>query len=324
MKHVALSLAVLLALPALAQVLVDTPRGIVVAHDGRIALPDRELEGVRHATAIVADDRRIAVLDSLHDEVVLIDNGRAQRIKTATTPIAAAFVDGELYVLARDARLLQHIGGADVRVAADPAFLRVWNGRLYVYSRATGSIEEIDRDRVTRRVTIAPHASDFEIGGGVAYLTFPHEAKVRTVGVETLKGVGEVAVGSVPVDLAFAGGGTAITARILAVADPSAKRVWLTEGTQSTAEAFGRGVLRGLLGLGLFGDRDSQFPTGVDRVLIRGKSWIAYDSSSRTLYRFTRKETAVVARNVAPHAFALTANGVAWWDGTSVAEKQFR
>jgi hypothetical protein len=128
----------------------------------------------------------------------------------------------------------------------------------------------------------------------------------------------------VPVDLDFAGGGTALSARILAVADPSAKRVWLTESTQSTAKAVARGFLRGFLGLGLFGGRASEFPTGVDRVETRGRNWIAYDSSSRTLYHFTRRKSSVLARGVAPGAFALTRDGVAWWDGTSVAEKKVR
>jgi hypothetical protein len=131
-------------------------------------------------------------------------------------------------------------------------------------------------------------------------------------------------IGSVPTDLAFAGGGTALTARILAVADPSAKKVWLAESTQSTTEAFARGFLRGLLGLGLFGGRASQFPTGVDRVETRGNLWIAYDSSTRTLYHFTRRQSTVLARGVAPGAFALTEDGVAWWDGTSVAQKRLR
>jgi hypothetical protein len=87
------------------------------------------------------------------------------------------------------------------------------------------------------------------------------------------------------------------------------------------AEAIGRGILRGFLGLGLFGTRASQFPTGVDRVEVRGKHWIAYDSSSGTLYHFTRRSSSVLAKGVAPGAWALTGSGVAWWDGTSVAEK---
>ncbi|MFP5245822.1 MAG: hypothetical protein ACLGH0_03935, partial [Thermoanaerobaculia bacterium] len=70
--------------------------------------------------------------------------------------------------------------------------------------------------------------------------------------------------------------------------------------------------------------RASQFPTGVDRVDIRGKAWIAYDSSSGTLYSFTKKKSSVLATNVAPGAYALTAGGVAWWNGTSVAEKRLQ
>jgi len=172
-------------------------------------------------------------------------------------------------------------------------------------------------------VQVAPFASDFEIGGRTAYLVFPREAKIRTVDLLSMKVSGTVNVGAVPVDLAFAGGGTAITARILAVADPSAKRVWLTEGTQSTLQAVARGFLRGFLGLGLFGNRSSQFPTGVDRVVIRDKVWIAYDTSSGTLYRFTKSKSSIIAKGIAPQAFAVTSDGavVYWKDGKLVAQR---
>lgn len=322
-------LAVLLfAGPAFAQVLVSTDRGVVVARDGRIELAGRwSVEGVPHPTAMVANDERVCVLDALDDLAVIVtlDRGQTTRIRTASTPIAAAFLGSELYLLARDGRLLQHESGAiAIPLSADPAFLAAWNGRLYVYARAAGVIEESDGERITRRMNVAPFASDFEIAGGVAYLAYPREARLRTVNLTSMKTNGELGVGAVPVDLAFAGGGTALTARVLAVADPAAKRVWLAEGTQSTAEAVARGFLRGLLGLGLFTPRDSQFPTGVDRVETRGSIWVAYDSSSRTLYRFARKGSVVLARNVPPHGFALTPRGVAWWDGTSVAETTLR
>lgn len=312
----------LFALPSFAQVLTSTPRGVVVAHGGRIELSGRwNVEGVETATAIEADDQRVVVLDALRNEAVtvMLASGRATRWRTAETPIAAAFANGELYVLARDARLLQHAGGRDVTLSADPSFLATTNGRLYVYSRTAGVLEEIGG----RRIRIAPFASDLEISGNTAYLAYPREARIRTVDLTSMK-IGEVAVGAVPVDIAFAGGGTALSARILAVADPSAKRVWLTESTQSTAEAFARGFLRGFIGLGLFGSRSSEFPTGVDRVKTRGSMWIAYDSSSGTLYRFTRRQSTVLAKRVAPHAFALTETGVAWWNGTSVAETRLR
>jgi len=316
-------LVLLLALPAGAQLLTSTPQGIVIATNNQLRLQNGwTATGVENPTHIVANDDQVAVLDALHNEAVIADlkTGRTTRIATAETPIAATFVNRELYVLARDARVLQH-GNTRIPLAADPSFLRSGNGRLYVYSRAAGLIEEIENDRVARRVSIAPFASDFEISGTTAYLVYPRDARIRTADLDAMKSGDELAVGAVPVDLAFAGGGTAITARILAVADPSAKRVWLAEGTQSTAKAIARGFLRGFLGLGLFGNRASQFPTGVDRVEIRGKQWIAYDSSSGTLYHFTRKKSSVLAKNVAPGAWTLTARGVAWWDGTSVAEK---
>jgi hypothetical protein len=318
-----LALAFLLALAhvASAQLLIDTPRGVVAAHDERIELANRwSANGVDTATSIAASSERVAVLDAIHNEAAIVDlaNGRVTRVTTAETPIAALFVGRELYVLARDARLLQHIGGASIPLAADPAFVRAANGRLYVYSRLDGVLEEIEHDRVLRRVVIAPFASDLEVDGGTAYLLFPREARIRVVDLNTLHVSGTVAVGAVPVDLALAGGGSAITARVLAVADPSAKRVWLTEGTQSMTQAVARGFLRGVLGLGLFASRSSEFPTGVDRVLARGSRWLAYDSSSGTLYRVARQKSSVVATGIAPGAFALTADGIAYWQNGRV------
>ncbi|HEV7764841.1 MAG TPA: hypothetical protein VGQ76_07570 [Thermoanaerobaculia bacterium] len=318
--------AALQTVPLFAQILTSTPAGVVVAHEGKVTLTNQwTADGVRNATEIVASNNRVAVLDALANEAVIFDlaTGRATRLRTAETPIAATFLGDELYIVARDARVLQH-GVTRIALAPDPAFLRQSNNRLYVYSRTTGALEEIANDRVTRRINLAPHASDFEISGTTAYLVYPRDAKIRTVELKTMKSAGDIAVGAVPVDLAFAGGGTALTARILAVADPSAKRVWLQEGTQSMTQAIARGVLRGFLGLGLFGARASHFPTGVDRVAIRGNLWIAYDSSSGTLYRFTKRTSSVVAKNVPPRGFTLTPDGVAWWNGTSVAQMRLQ
>ncbi len=324
-------LVVLLAMPAFAQIVAPTSRGIVVAHGGRIHLDGGwTTDGVEHATEIVVGGDRVAVLDALNNEVAIAElaTGRTTRTRTAETPIAGAFVGRDLYVLARDARLVQKIGAPAFRIGVDPdpAFLRESNGALYVYSRATGAIEEISGERVTRRIAVAPFASDFDVAGRTAYLVYPREARIRIVSLDTMKTTGEVTVGAVPVDMDFAGGGTAISARILAVADPSAKRVWLTEAAQSTTKAIARGFLRGFLGLGLFGSRSSQFPTGVDRVVIRGKSWLAYDSSSGTLYRFTRSKSSVIAKGIAPQAFAVAADGGVryWQNGTLVAERTAR
>jgi len=267
------------------------------------------------ALATRAFAERVPIVDPLTDSVEIYDTAtrHSSRINTAATPVAALYVENELYVLARDARVLQHIGGANIPVAADAAFLaKSAEGKLYVYSRTHGTLEEIVRDRVTRRTTLPRFASDLEIAGTTAYLAYPRDARVRVIDLKTMKPRGEVAVGAVPVDLAVAGGGTALTARILAVADPSAKRVWLTEETQSTTKAIARGFLRGFLGLGLFNNRSSQFPTGVDRVWIKGKLWIAYDSSSGTLYSFTKKTSKVLKRRIALEDFFVTDEGVVY------------
>ncbi len=323
MKHILL--IALFTFPAFAQVLTDTSRGVVVAHGGRIEWGGRNVTGVEHATFITADDARAVVLDALNNEAMIVDlaSGTTQRIRTAETPIAAIFVNRELYILARDARVLQRVGGEEVPLDADPSHIAQADGRIFVYSRTAGVLREVGGEKVA----VPPFAADFEIAGGSFYLTYPREGKVRVGRIGPIGPIGpltELTIGAVPTDLAFAGGGTALTAPILAVADPAAKRVWLAESTQSMTTAVARGFLRGLLGLGLFGGRASRFPTGVDRVETRGKHWIAYDSSSRTLYHFTRKQSTVLGRNVAPHAFALTAGGVAWWDGTSVAQKRLR
>lgn len=285
-------------------VLVSTSHGIVTAHDHRIELAGGwRVDGVQHATGIATDGDRVVVLDALNNEAVLVEDGNARRIKTAETPIAASFVRGDLYILARDAGVLHRVGKNDINVTAD-----LLKGE-YLYSRATGALQRIGGGTVT----VPPFASDLEADGDTVYLTYPREGTVRSVKdgkVEAIK------VGAVPVDLAIAG-------NLLAVADPSSKRIWMTEGRQSVAEAFARGFLRGFLGISSQ-RRDAEFPTGVDRVETRGRVSVAYDSSSGTLYHFDRRKSTVLARSVAPHAFALTENGVAWWNGTSVAQKNLR
>jgi hypothetical protein len=316
MRRLLLAMTLVAAPATFAQVVAATPEGVVVAHDGRIALDGRwTADGVEQPSSIAVSPERIAVLDALANELVVADlaTGSATRHQTDETPIAAEFLGRDLYVLARDARVLRRIGGPAVALSADPAFLRQSSGKLYVYSRTSGAIEEIERDRVTRRLAVPPFASDFEISGTTGYLVYPRDARVRMIDLAGMKAEGELAVGAVPVDLQFAGGGTALTARLLAVADPSAKRVWLAEAETSMTKAVARGFLRGLLGLGLFGSRASQFPTGVDRVEIAGKNWAAYDSSSGTLYRFDRRKSSVVAKDVGPRAFAVTPDGIVWW-----------
>lgn len=320
MKRLLLSLLLLASADsAFAQLVGAMPGGVAVAHDGALKFVAEEtrwsVEGVPHPTSLASGAGQVIVLDALANEAVIVDvaSGRSRRIRTAETPVAALFAGNDLFILARDARVLQRVGGPDIALPADPAFLAAAGGRVYVYSRVSGTLAEIEHDRVTRSVGVAPFASDLEVDGTTAFLAYPHEAKLRVVDLKLMKGTGDVAVGAVPVDIALAGGGTALTARILAVADPSAKRVWMTESTQSTAKAVARGFLRGFLGLGLFGNRASRFPTGVDRVARAGSTWAAYDSSSGTLYRFTKAKSSVVATGVEPGAWAISGDAIVWW-----------
>jgi len=148
------------------------------------------------------------------------------------------------------------------------------------------------------------NAVDAAVATGFALaVTYPRAGKLVIVDLAKMKPYGEQKVGAVPVSVA-------VVARKLAIADPSAKRVWMIEGAQTFGQAVARGFLRGLIGLGLNRNRTSQFPSGVDRVLARGSSWIAYDSSTGTIYRGGKP----IAQAIGPRAFALTGEKVVWWD----------
>jgi hypothetical protein len=299
----------------LAAAIAVTPQGTVVAHDRSIELHDDtrvvwRANGVAHPSLVVANDRQAAAIDPLTNEVAIADlaDGRTTIAKTGETPIDALFLGRELYILNRDSRTLQR-GNATIALAADPAFLRESRGTLYVYSRLDGVLQEIGTKpfAIRRTLKIAPFASDLQLGASFAYLTCPRAGKLVIVDLAKMKPYGEQKVGAVPVSLA-------LVARKLAIADPSAKRVWMIEGAQTFSQAVARGFLRGLIGLGLTGNRTSQFPSGIDRVLARGSSWIAYDSSTGTIYSSGKP----IAQAVGPHAFALTREGVVWWDDTAL------
>ena len=316
---------------ALAVLIVANASGVVVARPEGIDVYNRtgqmrlfQTAGVANPTSSVSSPDRVAIVDAIANQVRIIDLARQKgtTVQTGETPIAGAFVGTSLYLLERDARAIERIGTDGARtslpVAADPAFLRERNNTLYVYSRTEGLLQEVSVSpfAVRRTVRVRPFASDMEVDGQNAYLVYPRDANIGVVKLSTMATAGKIDVGAVPVDLAFAAGGTALTARTLAIADPSGKRVWLIEGAQTITQAVARGFLRGLIGLGLAGGRGSQFPTGVDRVAIRGSRWYAYDSSSRTLFRFTKRGSTAIAKNVEPSAFSVGPDAVFVWDET--------
>jgi len=311
-----------LASSAFAQSVAWTPRGVLVAHDGVVQLfrGDRAQwsgEGVANPRSIIVGDDRAAVIDPLANEVRIVDlaTGRGRTVTTAETPIDGAFANHEIFVISRDAGIVERLGGSRIRLGADVAFVRAASGRLYVYQRMDGTIVEITTApfAIARQVRVAAFASDFETDGRNGYLALPRAAKIATFSLSEMRATGMIDVGAVPVGLALGGGGTALSARSLAVADPSGKRVWMIEGSQSFSQAVARGFLRGLIGLGLYSNSSAQFPSGVDRVYSSGNRWYAFDSSSGTLYRFARTTSTVIATNLPPNAFAVTPDGVVFW-----------
>lgn len=331
MRRLFVVMAMAMAVPAAADVVATTSRGIVVAHDGVVDLRANgrviwSAPGVEQPAKIVVGEGRVAILDAWTNRarVVSLQDGRATSFATGESPVAGVFAGSDLYLIARDANRVERISADGSRhsigVAADPAFIAASAGRLYVYSRVDGILQEIALDRglaIARRASVPPFASDLEVDGRTAYLIYPREAKLVSVNLDKLEIAATAAVGGAPSDIAVARRGTALSAPLIAVADPAAKRVWMTEGAQSVGAAFGRGFLRGFLGLGLFRPQSADFPRGVDRVVAGGGVTLSFDTSSGTLYRLGRPRAAVISEQLGPQGFA-TANGkvVFWRDGT--------
>src|SRR4051794_14404511 len=215
----------------LAAAIAVTAKGTVVAHDKSVELYDDtriiwRANGVANPALVVANEDQAAAIDPLANEVAITDlaSGRTTITKTGETPIDALFAGRELYILNRDSRTLQR-GHTTIALAADPAFLRESRGTLYVYSRLEGVLQEIGTKpfAIRRTLKVAPFASDMQLGAGFAYLTYPRAGKLVIVDLAKLKPYGEQKVGAVPTSIA-------IVARKLAIADPSAKRVWIIEG----------------------------------------------------------------------------------------------
>jgi hypothetical protein len=327
-------LALLLATAAHAQTVVTTACGTLVAHDAVVELLDCatsswKTAGVDHPGALVVSGNRAALLDPLASVAKLIDlaSGAATDVKTGETPIDAAFAGGQLFILSRDSRQLERAGdGKKLATGAHPQFLRMANGKLYVYGRVDGRLQEFRPEpfAVVREWMLPPFAADLEVEGDYAYLVYPREGLMRTYRLEPFAAAGEEKAGAVPVDLELVSKPNVVTARVYAIADPASKRAWMVEGQQSVAQATGRGFLRGMFGLALFAGRSGGFPTGIDRVVANGQRSVAYDSFSGTLYRISaRGKSPVLATGIAPRAFAVTGSGAVWWDGKALQSAKF-
>jgi hypothetical protein len=326
MKRLLIILA--FAAGARAQVVATAGRFVAVAHDRRLELFDDALrpiwsvQSVPNASRVVIGPDRIVVIDSSANdvEVYRLESGQSEHVVTDATPVDAVFIARTPYILDRDAQRVFRPAGPSVGVGPDTAFIRATNDKLYVYSRLDGYVAEIEPLPMilTHTVRVPPFASDFEVDGKSGYLVYPAEAKIRTVELATMRRTGDISAGVVPVDLSIASRGNGLSASRLAVADPSAKRVWVVEGAESISAAVARGFLRGLLGLGLFRPASAQFPTGVDRVMTSGSITLAYDSTTRTLYRVNGSKSTVVARDLGAGSFAIAGNAITVWQNGSL------
>ena len=253
--------------------------------------------------------------DPLENRVVIVTarDRTSRNVAVPETPTSMVFVGDALYVLSRDGNALTRIQGGEVRsvqTSADPTHLASNGRRLYVYSAISGTIDEysLEESDAGRKTGLVPaFASDFAVDARRGYLVYPRNGKMVTVSLATLEKDEEFDVGAVPVDLDLENDPNLISAGVVAVADPSSKRIWRVERSQSNAEAVGRGFVRGLLGLGLYSPRSAEFPTGVDRVWKSGQRRFAYDSSSGKLYQLISGKSRLLAT-------------IGWWGASTVTE----
>lgn len=330
LRHITLAASILTfaTLPvAAAAIAHDADRNItVVATAGELRAFDAgglqrwSAQCVANPTTVVIDGGRGALLDPLADRITLFDvtRGTTQTITVEGGPAEALFVDEVLFVVARDSGEVVRIAGREQRrvtVGRDPAFLRHSRDRLLVYSRVDGTVSLLDADlRPDKRLQLAPFASDLETDGTFGYVVYPRNATIVSFSIDTLDRAEQFTVGAVPVDLAVIGKRTALTAAQLAIADPSTKKIWREEGSQSSLEAFGRGLLRGAIGLGLYKPKSPDFPTGIDRLYVAGRELLAYDTASRSLFLVRGSKVRKLLSDVAASEIAVTSSGVTWWE----------
>lgn len=274
---------------------------------------------IEHPTQITlaANGREAFVVEAMNNRgaIVNIRQGTIRSVSLGETPVDATWLGAEIFVLCRDSaevRKIRSNGTAEsIPVSRGTSRLRVARGLLYAYDSQEGLIQEISPEPLTilRSGSTERFGSDFEVDGSSGYLVFPRSGRLIVVSLDKLTETGRLNVGAVPIDLALETDRTRLTAGSVAVADPSSKKIWRTERSQSFSEAFARGFARGLLGLGLFAPKSTEFPRGVDRVRVAGGSQAALDSSSGNLYATRGGRSTLVATGMTGVSFDLGSNG---------------
>jgi len=292
---------------------------VAVANEGRVIVRDATSGGIRYSIPIdlvptlgVAGHGQLLLLDAIANRGYILDftTRRSRLFETGETPVdATSFGEGFL-ILSRDSSsltletLTEKVRSIDV--PPQSTLLEVSGSSSFVYSPSSGRLISVDRDLRSIATSVADKgASDLEVAQKFLYLVFPKRGKIDAHERDTLKMREHFSGGAVPVDLQVSGDPNVLGAGTLTIADPSSKRIWREEGSQSEIQAFSRGFMRGLLGLGLYKPKSTEIPTGVDRLIRSGKTIWAYDTSTRTLYRTEGKKIVKVTddldhRSIAP------------------------
>ncbi|MFN2443004.1 MAG: hypothetical protein ABR517_09995 [Thermoanaerobaculia bacterium] len=294
------------------------PGSIRVSGPGSTSEPAL-LEGLAYPGfgVVSAESGMAAIFDPIEDRAALVDSaGMIRFVELRDSPTAAAFLGTSLFVVSRDEGTLTRLrgDGEQINVASSgrPGFLSIAGGAVFTYDPIRGLIERFDPDSLEPAGTLSidRFASDFETDGRFGYLAVPGTGEVISFSLASLDGKKSLQGGAVPVDVAIEHPSGPLSGATLAIADPSSRRIWRIEGQQSAGAAFGRGFLRGLIGLGLYSPRSSALPAGVDRIESAAGGLLAFDSSSGTLYRITGRQSAQIATGLDSSGYA--------WDGERV------
>lgn len=266
-----------------------------------------------------------AVIDGFQQTLVWFDRNGVTSTAGLSFPPGESVAQGDAVFIASRSdgslhRLDRDEGNATIAAKSPTALLRTTADALFLYDRITGRIRRIDpvTMRSTGEFTASPFASDLEISDEHAYLVYPRSGELHVVDLKGSRPTGRLKVGAVPIDIEISGTATAISAGEMLVADPSSKKIWREERTQSTAAAFGRGFARGLIGLGLYTPRSADFPTGVDRVIVRRGQTVGFDSSTGTLFSVSGKRVRPLVTALDSGEFDIGSKGaVIYWDASA-------
>jgi len=277
---------------------------IIVAHDDVIEGFDRTGEkrlwsanGLASPSAIVTSQNgeSAAVLDAFDDRVAVVSvaGGRVAFHETPGTPVAAAFLGRDLWIVLRDhssvLRISPDADKIEIGIALDPALVAASDQFVYVYSRAEGLLQEIDPKlaQVKRSTSVGTGGSDLEIRlpnndrtDLIAHLCRPANGVVVRIDLRSMESR-EISNGGAPIDLAFVPWGAKLSI------DP---------------------------GTSIIADPEKQ---AYDRVSITGAGVFAFDSNSGTLYRIEGRTAKKIASGLTATSFVATDDALFTWDGKS-------